>query len=94
MRYLYIYLLIINLTAFVTYLADKRKAVKDRWRVKESTLLILAAIGGSAGALLAMLMVRHKTKKAKFMISVPVMLMLQIIFCTWLSFRLGASMYV
>lgn len=94
MRYLYIYLLIINLTAFVTYLADKRKAVKDRWRVKESTLLILAAIGGSAGALLAMLMVRHKTKKAKFMISVPVMLILQIIFCTWLSFRLGASMYV
>lgn len=45
-----IYLLIINIIAFLAMFIDKKKAEKDRWRIKESTLLTLALIGGSIGA--------------------------------------------
>ena len=44
-----IYLLIINTIAFLAMFIDKKKAEKDRWRIKESTLLTLALIGGSIG---------------------------------------------
>lgn len=44
------YLLIINAAAFAFYGIDKRKAVRQRWRIRESVLLGLAAAGGSVGA--------------------------------------------
>jgi uncharacterized membrane protein YsdA (DUF1294 family) len=50
-----------------------------KWRIRESTLILLAVIGGSVGALLAMYTVRHKTKHNKFRIGVPVILAVQII---------------
>ena len=49
-----IYLLIINIIAFLAMFIDKKKAEKDRWRIKESTLLTLALIGGSIGAIAGM----------------------------------------
>ena len=60
-------------------LIDKKKAEKGRWRIKESTLLTLALLGGSIGEMLGMYVFRHKTKKPRFFIGVPVMLVLQII---------------
>jgi len=59
-------------------LGDKSSAKKGRRRVKESTLLIVAALGGSLAMLLTMLAVRHKTKHAKFMVGIPVIIALQI----------------
>ena len=59
---LMIYLVIINLIAFLTFGADKRRARRDRRRVRESTLFLLAVLGGSAGALLGMYVFRHKTR--------------------------------
>ncbi|MBQ3581076.1 MAG: DUF1294 domain-containing protein [Bacteroidales bacterium] len=73
-----IYILLINLIAFVIFGIDKRKARKGQWRVPESTLFILAIIGGSIGALLGMLAFRHKTKHRKFTIGIPLILALQI----------------
>jgi len=59
-------------------MGDKSAAKKRRWRVRESTLLIVAALGGSAVMWLTMLVIRHKTKHAKFMAGLPVIIALQI----------------
>lgn len=71
-------LLLINLITFAVYGYDKFCAKKGAWRVPEIRLLGLAVLGGSAGALLAMFLFRHKTKHLKFTIGVPVILGLQI----------------
>lgn len=76
---LLIYLLIINLLTFCAYGIDKAKARKNKWRVPESRLLVLSAVGGSLGALLGMFVFHHKTKKWKFRISVPFFLIVHIL---------------
>jgi len=68
----------VNLLAFALYGADKRKAKRGTWRIRESTLLLVAALGGSAGALLGMELFRHKTKHWKFKILVPLFLLLHV----------------
>lgn len=73
-----IYLIFINVVAFCFYGIDKRKAKKGAWRISEATLILLAFIGGSLGALLGMLVFRHKTKHPKFYILVPLFLILHI----------------
>jgi len=78
MKYLFIYLIIINIITFIVYAWDKRKAKKGAWRTPESTLLLLAAVGGSVGALLAMYMLRHKTNHKKFFLGVPAILIAQL----------------
>ena len=67
-----IYLLIINVVTFALYGIDKWKAIHNKWRIREATLLITALIGGSLGAFIAMQMFRHKTKKWYFKYTVPV----------------------
>ncbi|MGN1327889.1 MAG: DUF1294 domain-containing protein [Clostridia bacterium] len=74
-----IYLVIINIVAFLAMLIDKKKAEKGKWRIKESTLLILAIIGGSIGAITGMYTFRHKTQKARFFVGIPVIIVLQIL---------------
>ena len=78
-----IYLLLVNLVTFAVYGIDKWKARNYRHRVPEVTLLLLAAIGGSVGALLAMWLFRHKTLHAKFTWGVPGILAVQLLLC-WL----------
>lgn len=87
MKYILIYLLSINLITFLIYGLDKWKAQKDKWRVPEKTLLLLAVIGGSIGALVGMQLFRHKTKHAKFLIGVPVILALQLVLAWFLFLR-------
>ena len=82
-----IYLLIINLVAFYLYGNDKRRAKKGRWRIPENTLLLIALIGGSIGALLGMKVFRHKTKHWKFKILVPLFLILQIALAVYLYLK-------
>ena len=72
------YLLGINLLTFFIYGIDKWKARRDKWRVPEATLLMLAALGGSVGALLGMFVFHHKTKHKKFLIGVPLILLAQL----------------
>lgn len=79
MNLLIYYLLGINLLTFLIYGIDKWKAKKDKWRVPEATLLLLAAVGGSIGAFLGMQVFHHKTKHKKFLIGVPLILVAQVI---------------
>ena len=78
MKYILAYLLIVNAVAFLLMLIDKIKAKKNLWRIKESTLMLWAAIGGSIGALAGMYTFRHKTLHRKFTIGIPAILFLQI----------------
>ncbi|MBQ4916914.1 MAG: DUF1294 domain-containing protein [Muribaculaceae bacterium] len=73
-----IYLAIINLCAFVAFGIDKLKARRGAWRTPESTLLLLAAIGGSFGSFLGMKVWRHKTQHKKFTILVPLLMAIHI----------------
>lgn len=72
------YLAIINAVAIAAYGWDKLCAIRKWWRVPELTLLGLAAIGGSVGALVAMKLFHHKTLHLKFKYGVPLMLALQV----------------
>ncbi len=86
-----VYLLFINVVTFIAFGVDKRKAKHNKWRIAEKTLLELAAIGGSVGALLAMRMFHHKTKHKKFYIGVPVIILLQIVFVIWILAKLSQT---
>lgn len=72
-----IYLIIVNVLAFVAFGWDKYCAKNGRWRIPEAVLLALAALGGSAGALLGMAIFNHKTRKLKFNLAVPALLIIQ-----------------
>lgn len=73
-----IYLLIINLCSLILMFVDKRKAIKQKWRIRENTLFLFSLIGGSFGTLLGMYLFRHKTNHLKFKIGVPGILIFQI----------------
>ncbi|MDE6219464.1 MAG: DUF1294 domain-containing protein [Lachnospiraceae bacterium] len=74
-----LYLILINITGFTVMGIDKRKAVKHRWRVRESTLFLFALIGGSAGSILGMRVFHHKTRHWYFVYGMPLILILQIL---------------
>ena len=78
MIYAAIYLAFISLIAIILTIHDKRAAQKKKWRVRESTLLLIAVLGGSVAMLLTMRVIRHKTKHSKFMAGIPVIIALQI----------------
>ncbi len=79
MKYFIIYLIIINLIAFLAMYIDKRRAKYGKWRIKEHTLFILAILGGSIGAIVGMYTFRHKTKKMRFVIGFPAILVCEIV---------------
>ena len=78
MTYIYIYLAVINVMAVILTLHDKSAARRRKWRVKENTLLLVSVLGGSIAMLLTMRIIRHKTQRKKFMIGIPVIIVLQI----------------
>jgi uncharacterized membrane protein YsdA (DUF1294 family) len=87
MKYLLIYLLLINAAGFVIMFVDKWKARKNRWRIPEATLMTVAALGGSIGSLLGMYTFRHKTLHLKFVIGIPAIIVLQIFTAVFLIYR-------
>ncbi len=78
------YLVSINIFTFFLYGVDKWKAQRARWRIPESVLLGVAAIGGSVGAWLGMRVWRHKTQHAKFHYGVPIILIAQVALLVWI----------
>ena len=72
------YLIALNIVTFFVYGIDKWKAKQGSWRISEATLLILAVIGGSIGALLGMKVWNHKTMHKKFKYGLPLILLAQI----------------
>ena len=78
-----LYLLIINALGLLIMLADKEKAKKNRWRIPESTLLTVAALGGSIGCYAGMRLFHHKTRKPKFYIGIPVIFAVQLLIAAY-----------
>lgn len=74
-----IYLLVINLIGFFIMWLDKRKAKYGRWRIPENTLFLITLLGGGIGTISGMYTFRHKTKKLKFTVGLPAILILEII---------------
>lgn len=81
-----IYLVLINLAAFVLMGLDKRKAKKNLWRIPEKTLFLSAILGGSAGAIAGMYVFHHKTRHWYFVIGIPLILVIQIGLGIWLIY--------
>lgn len=73
------YLVLINAGSFLLMLIDKQKARRGAWRIPEATLMSVAILGGSIGAIAGMRLFRHKTKHPKFYIGLPCILAAQII---------------
>ena len=78
------YLLAVNITTFLVYGIDKYKAKKERWRISEATLLLMAVIGGSIGAWAGMRLWHHKTMHKKFKYGIPVIIILQVALAVYL----------
>ena len=81
-----IYLVLINLAAFVLMGLDKRKAKKNLWRIPEKTLFLSAILGGSAGAIAGMYVFHHNTRHWYFVIGMPLILVIQIGLGIWLIY--------
>ena len=75
---LWLWLLVINVAAYTAMGADKYRAQKQKWRIPEKTLFILALAGGSLGGILGMYGFRHKTRHKKFSVGFPAILIFQL----------------
>ena len=89
MKYFYLYLLAINLTAFLVFGWDKLMAKLEKRRVPERTLFLLAGLLGSVGAWLDMQVFRHKTKHTSFVVGIPAILVAQMAAAAALWYFLG-----
>jgi len=81
----------INVLAFILYGIDKWKAKRNRWRISEATLLLLAVVGGSLGAMLGMRVWHHKTMHKKFRYGLPLILVVQLAAVFYLLYLNSAS---
>lgn len=73
-----LYVLFINVAAFVMFGVDKKRAIRDQWRIPEKTLLLVSFFGGSFGAFAGMKKFHHKTKHWQFMLGVPACMLLHV----------------
>lgn len=74
-----IYWVGMNVVTFLLYGLDKWKSKRAKWRIPEATLLWMAVLGGSVGALLGIRLWHHKTQHAKFRYGVPAILIAQVL---------------
>lgn len=74
-----LYLFIVNTAAIFITVYDKAAAIRHKQRIRENTLLLLSGIGGSLSMLLTMIIIRHKTRHLKFMIGIPIIIIIQTI---------------
>ncbi len=78
MIYFFIYLALISLIAVILTVSDKRRARKHKYRIRESVLLLFSALGGSLAMFITMLLIRHKTNHMKFMLGIPLIIVIQL----------------
>ena len=83
-QYSMYYLFAINIVSFFLYGIDKYKAKKNKWRISEATLLMIAVIGGSIGAWVGMRLWHHKTMHKKFKYGIPVIIIFQVALAVYL----------
>ncbi len=73
------YLIVTNIIGFALMGIDKRRAIRNAFRVPEATLFAIAIAGGSIGSILGMLIFRHKTKHWYFKLGMPLVLVFQLL---------------
>lgn len=71
-----IYFAAISLVAIATTCLDKHRAKKGKWRVSEARLMLLGFLGGALFEWITMRIIRHKTKRKKFMVGLPIFFIL------------------
>lgn len=81
-----LYLAMINLIGFLMMWSDKKRAKWGKWRIPEQTLFIVTALGGGIGTIAGMYTFRHKTKKLKFTVGLPVLVILEIVAVIYIKF--------
>lgn len=89
---LILYFVVMNLLGLSAMAMDKIRAMERRFRIPESVLLLLAILGGSIGSIIGMFLFRHKKRKLKFRIGLPLILFLQI--GLWVFLEVGASQII
>ena len=85
------YIAVISLVSVIVCIYDKKISKKNKveLRIPEKVLLILSALGGSVAMLITMLLTRHKTKHFKFMVGIPVIIILQVALIAGAFFLVG-----
>ena len=78
------YYLLINLILFIAMAIDKKRAIKNKWRIPEKTLFLLAALGGGLGGIIGMVTQHNKTKHLSFIIVYGVTALVHLIFAYFL----------
>ena len=71
------YLAVVNIISAIVCFTDKILAIKHKQRIREKTLFLFSIVGGSVGMFFAMHLCRHKTKHKRFMIGIPIIIILQ-----------------
>ena len=92
MKWIIVYLIVINVFTFIVFAADKNRAEHHAWRVPEKTLFMLAIIGGSIGANIGMYICHHKTKHWYFVVGMPAISAVQIVAVIIVLKRIGLWM--
>ena len=82
-----LYLLLVNVAAFLVMGLDKRRAKRDKWRISEKALFLPAVLGGALGGVLGMRTFRHKTQHWYFRFGFPLLLVLQVVLLVWLVWK-------
>ena len=77
----FLYVIIMNIIGVMMMGIDKSRAKRHAWRIPERTLFLISLLGGSVGSLAGMYLFRHKTKHMKFVIGMPLILLIQIAAC-------------
>ena len=72
------WLIAASIVAFLITLWDKNRARRREWRVQESSLWLIALLGGSLGMFITMLVIGHKTRHKPFVIGLPLLVLLQV----------------
>lgn len=89
---LFYYLLVINILALILCVYDKYAAKRRLWRISENALITVSILGGSITMLLTMYIIRHKTRHKKFMLGIPVIIILQALCILFLRFSIDKLM--
>jgi uncharacterized membrane protein YsdA (DUF1294 family) len=85
--FLILYAVSLNMLGILLMKADKSRARKGKWRIRESSFFMLALFGGAAGCLVGMYMFRHKTKHVKFIVGMPLLLLFHLFLLTGWFYR-------
>lgn len=88
LRNIIIYLLVINVLGFFAMGFDKWKAKRGKWRIPEDSLFMFTILGGGIGTIAGIYTFRHKTKKLKFTVGMPLLLILEILLFIYLQFMI------